>query len=173
MAAPVPARPDVTDTSLTLENGDRILRQSIVVAAQRDAVWRAFATSAGLRSWMSPVVDLDLRVGGIWEDSYDPKAKLGDPDNIKNEILGFLPDEILIIRNVQAPRNFKYASLFAHVTTIIQFADEGQGETRITISGVGYRSDAGFGALFDFFRAGDAYELRSLKAYVESAGSRK
>jgi uncharacterized protein YndB with AHSA1/START domain len=121
--ARVPDRPDVTDASTVEANGDRILRESILIAASREVVWTAFTTADGLRGWEAPVAAVDLRVGGVMESSYNPKAQLGDANNIKNEILGFLPIELLILRNVQAPSGFKYRDEFARVTTIIQFQD--------------------------------------------------
>ena len=167
VAAPVPGRPDVEDTSIVQADGYRLLRETVVINAPRDAAWRAFATTDGLRGWEAPVVAIDLKVGGFLEDSYDPKAKLGDPGNIKNEILGFIPNELLVFRNVQAPADFKFASLLTHVTTIIQFEKLGPGSTRVTVSGVGYGIGPGFAELYGFFRAGNAYELELLKAYLE------
>lgn len=128
----------------------------MVIAAPRQAAWRAFSTSDGLRGWEAPVVAIELKVGGILEDSYDPKSKLGDPNNIKNEILAYLPNELLVFRNVQAPTGFKYAQLFTRVTTIIQFDEAGPGSTRVTVSGVGFGPSPGFGELYAFFRLGNA-----------------
>lgn len=166
-AAPIPNRPGVDDTSITEADGSRILRESIVIAAPRQAVWNAFATTDGLKSWEAPVAAIDLRVGGMLEASYDPKAHLGDPNNIKHEVLGYLPGELLMFRNVQAPRGFRHQDLFARTTTIIQFQDAGPGKTRLTVSGVGYAPGKDFGEVFDFFHAGNAYLLEMLKAHFE------
>ncbi len=155
------------DTSVTQPDGARILRESIVIAAPRQALWNAFATSDGLRSWEAPVAAIDLRVGGALEASYDPKARLGDPNNIKHEVLGFLPGELLLFRNVQAPHGFKHQDLFARTTTIIQFEDAGPGRTKVTVSGVGYGTGKDFDELYAFFHAGNAYLLEMLKAHFE------
>ena len=167
LASPAAHRSDVVDTSIASPGDDRILRESIVIAAPREKVWTAFATTEGLRAWEAPVVTIDLKVGGFLEDSYDPKARIGDRNNIKNEILGFLPGELLILRNTQAPADFKYADLYGRVTTIIQFEDAGPGRTRLIISGVGFGAGSGFDALYAFFHAGNAYELKLLKAHLE------
>jgi uncharacterized protein YndB with AHSA1/START domain len=167
--APVPDRPDLTYASTVEANGDRILRESILIAASREVVWTAFTTADGLRGWEAPVAAVDLRVGGVMESSYNPKAQLGDANNIKNEILGFLPIELLILRNVQAPSGFKYRDEFARVTTIIQFQDVDARHTRVTESEVGYGAGPAFSALYDFFRSGNAYELEALKAHLEGA----
>jgi uncharacterized protein YndB with AHSA1/START domain len=166
-AAPVTGRPHVDDTSVTGADGSRILRESIVIAAPRQALWNAFATTEGLKSWEAPVAAIDLRVGGSLEASYNPKAQLGDPNNIKHEVLGFLPGELLIFRNTQAPHGFKHQDLFARTTTIIQFEDAGAGRTRVTVSGVGYRAGKDFDELYAFFHSGNAYLLEMLKAHFE------
>ncbi len=40
--------------------------RTIEIAAPPSAVWRWFATQEGLRRWLSPNVEIDLRVGGLW-----------------------------------------------------------------------------------------------------------
>jgi uncharacterized protein YndB with AHSA1/START domain len=166
-AAPVAGRPHVEDSSIVEPDGGRILRESIVIAAPRQAVWKAFATADGIKSWEAPVAAIDLKVGGYMEASYDPKSHLGDPDNIRHEVLGYLPGELLMFRNVQAPKGFKHQELFARTTTVIQFEDLGQGRTRVTVSGVGYGQGKDYDELYAFFHSGNAYLLEMLKAHFE------
>ena len=49
-----------------------------VVGAPVTAVWNAWATTAGLKSWLAPHADIDLRIDGIMRANYDPKGTLGD-----------------------------------------------------------------------------------------------
>lgn len=166
-AKPVPGRPHVDDSSLVQADGQRILRESIVIAAPREKVWTAWASSEGLKSWEAPVAAIDLRVGGYLEATYDPKGHLGDPNNIRHELLGYLPGELLVFRNVQAPKGFQHADLFGKVTTVIQLEDAGEGKTRVTVSGVGYGSGQDWDQLYGFFHAGNAYLLEVLKTHFE------
>jgi uncharacterized protein YndB with AHSA1/START domain len=166
-AKPVPGRPHVDDSSLVQPDGQRILRESIVIAAPRDKVWSAWASSEGLKSWEAPVAAIDLRVGGYLEATYDPKGHLGDPNNIKHEVLSYVPGELLVFRNVQAPHGFPHADLFSHVSTVIQLEDAGPGKTRVTVSGVGYGAGQDWDQLYGFFHAGNAYLLEMLKAHFE------
>ena len=166
-AKPVPGRAGVDDSSIVQADGRRILRESIVISAPRETVWTAWASSEGLKSWEAPVAAIDLRVGGYLEASYDPKAHLGDPNNIKHEVLGYLPGELLVFRNVQTPKGFPHGDLFGKVTTVIQLEDAGPGKTRVTVSGVGYGSGQDWDQLYGFFHAGNAYVLEMLKAHFE------
>ena len=103
LAAPVVGRLHVEDRSLVQADGGRLLSEAITIKAPRQAVWEAFATTQGLLSWEAPVAAIDLRVGGVLEATYDAKGRLGDPGNIKHEVLGYLPGELLVFRNIQAP----------------------------------------------------------------------
>ena len=141
-ADPIPNRPHVVDASTVQPSGERVMREEILIKAPRAEVWKALATSEGLRSWEMPLAEIDLKVGGYLEASYDAKAKVGDPDNIKHELLTYLPGKLLVFRNVQTPHGFPHADLFSKVTTIEILDDAGDGYTRVTLAGVGYGQGA-------------------------------
>ncbi|HEX4159615.1 MAG TPA: SRPBCC domain-containing protein [Rhizomicrobium sp.] len=165
-AAPVPSWQDfkdVTNTSFTEPDGDRSLQLSIDVPASAHDVFAAFSTSEGFSSWAVPVANVDFRVGGMMEASYDSKAKLGDPNNIKNAIVSYIPDRLLIIRNVQAPAGFVDSSLFQKTVTMIEFAPLDAKTTHVTITNAGYGAGAGFADVYSHFEWGDAYTLHELR----------
>jgi uncharacterized protein YndB with AHSA1/START domain len=166
-AAPMPNRPDVDDRSSTRLDGSRVLKLSILIHAPREKAWEAFATTPGLLSWEAPVAAIDLRVGGYLEASYDPKSKLGDPNNIKHEITAFTPGRRLEFRNVQAPHGFPHQELFGTVRHVLTFEDAGPGVTRVTITDVAYGKGKDWDQLYDFFHGGNAYVLELLKAHLE------
>src|SRR5215472_5088211 len=92
----------VTTTSFVETSGDKALQLSVEVPASAHDVFDAFATSEGFRSWAVPVANVELKIGGSIEGSYDASAQLGNPGNIKNQIVAYVPDRLLVIRNVQA-----------------------------------------------------------------------
>ena len=96
--------PEVADTSFVQANGHKVLRIALDVPAPRKAVWERFTTTEGYRAWAVPVALVDGRLGGMIEGSYDFTAKVGDPDNIRNQIVVFQPEQTLAIRNVNAPK---------------------------------------------------------------------
>lgn len=164
---PVPNRPDVTDSSTLEPSGERILEEAILIKAPRAEVWKALATSDGLKSWEAPVAEIDLKVGGYLEASYNPGSKLGDPNNIKHQILSYVPGRMLVFRNVQAPQDFEHADLFSKVTSVLILDDAGEGVTRVTLAGVGYGQGGDWDQLYSFFRNGNAWVLEMLKAHLE------
>ena len=47
----------------------RKFEMKIDIQADRDAVWEAIATAAGVRRWFAPIAQVDAEVGGevVWE----------------------------------------------------------------------------------------------------------
>jgi uncharacterized protein YndB with AHSA1/START domain len=154
---------DVANTSFTEPDGDRSLQLSIDVPAPAHDVFTAFSTSAGFSSWAVPMANIDFRVGGMIEASYDSHARLGDPNNIKNAIVSYIPDRLIIIRNVQTPSGFVDASLFQKTVTMIEFAPLDANNTRVTLTNAGYGPGAGFADVYAHFEWGDAYTLHELR----------
>jgi uncharacterized protein YndB with AHSA1/START domain len=155
---------DVTNSSYVESNGDRAIQLSVDVAAPAREVFGAFTTSEGFASWAVPVAHVELRVGGFIEASYDASAKLGDPGNIRNEILAYVPDRLLVIRNQQAPPGFADPELFRHTSTVIEFAATDATHTHVTITNAGYGSGDRWDTLYRHFEWGDAYTLAELEA---------
>jgi len=155
---------DVTNTSFAEPDGDRSLQLSIDVPAPAHEVFAAFSTSDGFSSWAVPVAKIDFRIGGMIEASYNAHAKIGDPNNIKNAIVAYIPDRLLVIRNTQAPAGFVDSSLFQKTVTMIEFAPLAAKTTRVTITNAGYGPGAGFADVFSHFEWGNAYTLHELRA---------
>jgi uncharacterized protein YndB with AHSA1/START domain len=163
------AYPGVTDTSFTADNGDRVMRLSIEVAADPAQIWHVFSTADGWRALGVKTAYVNFRQGGVVETSYKAGVPQGDPDNIKNQIVAFAPNQLLVFRNVQAPRDFPGAALFARVTTIVLIEPLGPGRTRVTLSGDGYGAGPGFDDLYAKFLGGNAYTLAGLKDALDKA----
>jgi uncharacterized protein YndB with AHSA1/START domain len=164
-AAPAPSWrdfKDISNTSFTEPDGDRSLQLSVDVPAPAHDVFAAFSTSEGFSSWAVPVGKVDFRVGGMIEASYDAQAKLGDSNNIKNAIVTYIPDRLLVIRNVQAPAGFVDSALFQKTVTMIEFQPLDQNATRVTLTNAGYGTGAGFDDVYSHFEWGDAYTLHEL-----------
>ena len=166
-ANPIPNRPNVVDSSSVQPSGERLLQESIVIKAPPKAVWKALATTEGLQSWEMPLAALDLKVGGHLEASYEDKAKVGDPNNIRHEILGYVPERLLVFRNVQTPPGFPHPEMFQHITIMLMLDDLGDGSTRVTEALAGYGPGKEWDQLYGFFRKGDATILEMLKAHLE------
>jgi uncharacterized protein YndB with AHSA1/START domain len=157
----------VTNTSFAEPSGDHAIQVSINVPAPVHDVYAAFTTTEGFSSWAVPVAHVELRVGGYMESSYDANAKIGNPDNIRNQIVAYVPDRLLVIRNVHAPMALADAELFQRTVTTIEFVATEPGRTRVTMTNAGYGSGEAFAKLYRNFEWGDAYYLSELRRRFE------
>jgi uncharacterized protein YndB with AHSA1/START domain len=164
LAGPNKDFPTVDDTSYTEPNGDRVIQLSIIAPASTNDVWRAITTAEGWKSFAVSFANMEFKVGGIIETSYNPKATAGNPDNIKNEIVAYVPSRILAIRCVQAPRNFEHKQEFFATSTLFELIPVGEKETRVVLTAVGYRPGEAYDTLFKHFRWGDAFTLEKLRS---------
>jgi uncharacterized protein YndB with AHSA1/START domain len=155
--------PDVADTSFVQANGHKVLRIAIDVPAPRKAVWDRFTTTDGYKAWATPVAQVDAKLGGMIEGSYDFNAKIGDADNIRNQIVLLAPERTLAIRNVNAPKALPGAKEFGEIVTVMEFEDAGANATRVTLTAVGYKPGEPFDTLYRHFSWGNAYSLVKLK----------
>lgn len=157
------AAQEVVNSSYVAPDGSRVLRQSVEVPASVAEVWEALTTTAGVRSWAVPVADVDFRLGGIWESSYRLDARIGDPGNIRNRFISYLPLRMVSIQAIQAPPGFPHADLLPELFTVIELEGLGPNRARVTISGVGYREGEGYDVLHRHFDAGNAWSLEQLR----------
>ena len=118
-------------------------------------------------SWAVPFADIDLRVGGVWESSYEADARVGDPGNIKNRILAYLPERMMALRP-SAPPDFAHPRCWP--TSCLEFEPLDGGHTRIRIYGVGYKDTPAHQAVRDFFREANGWSLGMLYKHFAEGG---
>ncbi len=168
MAGPAAAAEVVANTSFVLPSGERVLQHQAVVGASLAAVWKAYTTSEGLRSFVAPFARIDFRPGGIWEASYDPKAKLGDPGNIRNKIVTYLPMKMIVMRIAATPPDFPHPEVAKSVWTILELEDLGFDRVRVIGSMVGWKPGPESDEVYRFFEKGNADVLAALqRRFVE------
>jgi len=168
VSAPAAVAQEIRNTSYVAPDGSRVLQHSAVVPAALRDVWDAITTTEGVRSWAVPVANVDFRLGGIWESSYKPDAKIGEPGNIQNRFLAFLPLRMVSMQAVAAPAGFPHKELLPEIFTVIELQEEGPKAVRVTVSMVGYKAGEGYDALYRHFEKGNAWSLEKLyKRFVE------
>jgi uncharacterized protein YndB with AHSA1/START domain len=160
--------PDITDTSFATADGARTLQESVVIDAPVAVLWKAFTDADEFKRWNSPVAAIDLRVGGSLEASYDPKRKLGDPDNIRHKIIAFLPERLIVFQNVQAPHELPHAELFQKTVIVLEYQPLGSDRTRVILSCAGWGADPQSDRLYRFFRTDNVELLQKMKSVYEA-----
>ena len=96
---------------------DSITTEGVVSAPVGD-VSSAFDTSQGLRSWMAPHADIDLRVDGLMRVNYKPEGTLGDGSTVVNRVLSFEPQHLLSMRVAKAPDDFPFPGAIVAMWTV-------------------------------------------------------
>ena len=167
-AMATPAAPDVADTSTVDSTGARVLQLSIDLEASPKAVWDAFTDAATIRRWEAPLAIVDLRQGGTMEESYNAKAAPGDPENIRHDIIAYVPGQMLVFRNTNAPSALPGRELYKKVVSILQVQDLGAGRSRLVLSQTGYAKGPDYDRLYAFFSEDNAELMETLKTALEA-----
>lgn len=148
------------------DGGARLLCHEIVVAAPASEVWRLISTSEGFASWAAPVAEIELRVGGSFETSYTPQARIGDAGNIHNRVVAFTPEQLLVIQIAEAPPGFPHGGEARELTTVMEVEPVDETHARLRVSMMGFREGEAFDALLSFFDRGNAWTLEKLHERV-------
>ncbi len=77
-----PALAQGTEKPVKMAAVDKILVLEVTVPAPIGEVWKAFSTSEGLSTWLTPSAVVDLREGGEWTGSFS-RWKHGRRDNFE------------------------------------------------------------------------------------------
>ena len=125
-------------------------------------VWRAWTTAEGMRSWLAPKADIDLRIDGLMRANYNPLGELGDDSTIENRILAFDPERMFAIRVAKAPKSFPFPNAVQKMWTVVYFSPDGAGKTFIRAIGHGFTDDPESARMRDFFQKGNDYTLAEL-----------
>lgn len=141
---------------------DRILRTEAVVPAPVVEVWKAFTTKEGVQSWMAPVAEVDLHLGGTIKTNYSPQAKIGDPGTIVHPILSYEPERMLTTRFTAAENALPEARLAQATWVVYRFEPLSARETRVTVTMMGWGTGAAWDASYDFFKRGNEWEMQQL-----------
>ena len=146
---------------------DGALVTKAVMPAALDDVWAAWTTSEGLRGWLAPNAEIELKIGGKMRSNYDPKGKLGDAKTIENEIICFDPKRMLAIRVTKPPQGFPFASAIKEVWTVIYFDKAGPAATELTVSMLGFTRDEESQKMRKHFEWGNDFTLKKLQKHFE------
>jgi uncharacterized protein YndB with AHSA1/START domain len=137
------------------------------VEAGIDEVWAAFTTDEGLRTWMAPLAEIELAVGGTIRTSFDPGGSLEGDGTIVSTILAYDPQRMLALAPTGYPDAFPFAAAMRATWTVFYLDEVASMRTRITIVGLGYSNDNDSQKLRAFFEPANAELMRRLAAALD------
>ena len=131
----------------------KVLIVGITVPAPRAEVWKAFATSEGLSTWLTPNAVVDLRPGGEWTAHY-PGGKTGG-----GTIVSFVPEKEMVL-SAMAPERFPTVrTTRTHV--VFRFEERGN-YTLVTLEQTGWQDSAEWDQAYEYLTAGNAQLFANL-----------
>jgi len=139
------------------------------VDASVEKVWKAFTTSDGLKQWMAPLVEIELKVGGKLKSNYNAEGTIGDESTIENTILSFDPKRMISLKATGFPEGFPFAEAAQHTWSIFYFDEIAPTRTKITVVGLGYTDSEQSNRMREFFASANEYSLNQLKEALKTA----
>ncbi|KPJ62322.1 hypothetical protein AMJ44_15745 [candidate division WOR-1 bacterium DG_54_3] len=143
------------------EQSNKILRKEILVPATLEEVWNAWTTTEGVKTFFSPGANVELAVGGPFENYWDLAAEYGLRGSEGCRVLSYLPMEMLSF-SWNAPLEFGELRS-KHTIVVLQFEEVGPGKVKIVLSQLGWGKGEDWDKLFDYFDKAWAYVLSNLK----------
>jgi len=138
------------------------------VGAPLRAVWDAWTTLEGMRAWLTPKAEVDLRVGGLIRTNYRENEVLGDPGTIVYTITEVEPQRRLSFQITTPPQNFPFKTAVRQMTTTVYFAGVDERTTALRIVDAGFGVDEESQQMRAFFREGDAITLQRLQFHFRA-----
>lgn len=134
----------------------------VLVDAAPAEVWAAISTAEGWMTWAVPVAWVSPGDPDLIETSYDPTAKPGGPDTIRQRFGTRLAGKSLAFRTVKAPAGFPHWEEYQKVDSLFEIEAMGK-QTRVRLTSRGYPASDGGRALVGFFEGGNSMALGNLR----------
>jgi uncharacterized protein YndB with AHSA1/START domain len=144
-------------------SGERVVRVETLLRQSPERVWKAFSTEEGLRCWIAPVVNLDLRTGGVLLTNYDRAGAIGGPGTISLDILNYVENEEITFKvklNDKFPERLQRED--GHLQEIVELQRQQDGGTKVVSSMVGWGNGQEWDRAFEFFARGNEWSYKNL-----------
>jgi len=141
-----------------------VQRLEVVIPGVTTAqVWDMVSTSQGLRAFVAPVTDVEMKYNGKYYTNYQPGSKIGDPGTIYNTVVAYVPLQMLAIHVKLGKAIFPASVADAdRLNAILEIKDLGDNRVRVSETMVGWQPGADWDKVYSFFQTGNAYVLGQL-----------
>ncbi|MEJ6023363.1 SRPBCC family protein [Ramlibacter sp. PS4R-6] len=128
---------------------EKAIDREVVVAAKVDAVWQAWTTTEGIKTFFAPDARVELRVDGPFEIYFNPFAQPGMKGADGMRIIGFQPQRMLTF-TWNAPPHLPEARANRSVV-VLRFEPVGDAQTRVTLHHIGWGEGGEWDKAYDYF----------------------
>ena len=112
-------------------NADRVIRGEVIVDAPVSAVWAAWTTEEGIKSFFAPECNIELRIDGPFELFFLLDGEPGKRGGEGVRYLAIQPEKMLSFTWNAPPHLPEARAQWTHVT--VRFFEEEGVRTRVTI----------------------------------------
>jgi uncharacterized protein YndB with AHSA1/START domain len=119
------------------------------VNAEVDALWEAWTTEEGLKSFFAPECNLDLRVGGAFELLFDLDAEPGRQGSEGTALLAIQPKVMLSFTWNAPPHLPNVREHFTHV--VVRFRELAPARTEVALTHNGWGEGEEWDTAYDYF----------------------
>lgn len=140
---------------------ERAIDKEVVVAAPIEAVWQAWTTRAGIRTFFAPDAEVDARVGGAFHIHINPFAEPGMKGADDMRYMALQPPTMLSF-DWNAPPSLPEARA-QRTFVIVRLADVDGKSTRVTLHHTGWGAGGEWDKTYAYFDRAWGYVLGNLK----------
>jgi len=128
---------------------DRIIRGEIIINASIDEVWDAWTTEEGIKSFLAPACNIDVRFDGPYEILFDPEVERGKRGAEGVRILALEPKKMLSLTWNAPPDLPEVRKQWTHV--VIRFHEVTKRQTKVTLAHDGWGEGKEWDQAFEYF----------------------
>jgi uncharacterized protein YndB with AHSA1/START domain len=128
---------------------ERAITKQVVVKAGVDAVWNAWTTTAGVKTFFAPDALVEARPDGPFQIYINPYAAPGMKGADDMRVLG-VQDRKMISYTWNAPPSLPEARA-QRTVVIVRFKPLGDNETQVTMTHLGWGDGGQWDQAFDYF----------------------
>ncbi|MGA2239789.1 MAG: SRPBCC domain-containing protein [Candidatus Bathyarchaeia archaeon] len=131
------------------KNPEQVIRAETIVDASQDEVWDAWTTEKGVKSFLAPECNIDVRVDGPYEIFFDPEAEHGQRGGEGVRILALETRKMLSITWNAPPHLSEVRKQWTHVT--VRLEETREGHTKVTLTHDGWGEGKEWDEAFAYF----------------------
>ena len=134
---------------LHAQETERAVKAEVIVNASVDAVWEAWTTEKGLKTFFAPACKIEPRVFGAFEIYFNPSGAPGQRGAEGNIILAMQPNKMLSF-TWDAPPNLPNVRR-QRTSVVVRFKGFDNGRTKVTLTATGWGEGEEWDKAFAYF----------------------
>jgi uncharacterized protein YndB with AHSA1/START domain len=131
--------------------GDRVLRTEMVLSAPVEAVWNAWASEEGVKTFFAPGAHVEPRVDGAYEILFNPQGERGQRGAEGMRVLAFEPPRRLAFTWNAPPTIPSIRGQRTMVVVELEPAPGAPARTRLKFTHLGWGDGADWDQAYSYF----------------------